>query len=317
MRADRLVAILLELQQHGQLTAGELAERLAVSERTILRDMEALGTAGIPVTAARGAGGGWRLIDGYETRLTGLTAAEIQALFFSRPPRALADLGLDAAAQSAWTKLVAALGNRGQEQAAFVQQRILIDPRGWRDASHALVALPKLIEALWRGRQVRFDYENALQESGERLVHPLGLVAKGSIWYLVASRADARRTYRVSRIGNVVVEEAAAIRPSDFDLARYWEESATQLRERLPEVYATYLVEPSVLRWVRYKGWRLVEQSSDGERVRIRVRFDSEEEAVQLALAHGLGAELLEPAALRAIVRDAAERTADKYVSER
>ena len=313
MRADRLVSIMLLLQAHERMTAAQLAKKLEVSERTILRDMDALSTAGIPVAAERGAGGGWRLIEGYRTRLTGLTAAEVQSLFFARPPDMLAELGLKEASQSAWLKLWASLGENAQEQATFVRQRILVDSRGWRDSSQALSALPKLIEALWGNRQARFEYESALHETGERLVHPLGLVAKGSTWYLVASRSGEFRTYRVSRMGNVVVEVEAAVRPTGFELERYWEESATHFRDRLPEVNATYLIDPKILRWIRYKGWRLVEQIDEGERIRVRLRFDSEEEVVQFALAHGADIELVEPAALRPVVRDTAKGTVEKY----
>jgi predicted DNA-binding transcriptional regulator YafY len=313
MRADRLLSIMLLLEMHERMTAADLAKRLDVSERTILRDMEALSGAGIPVVAERGVGGGWRLIEGYRPRLTGLTGEEVQSLFFSRPAGALAELGFKEASESAWLKLRAALGDRAREQATFVHERILIDERGWRDSAQALTALPKLIEAIWRGRQVRFDYESALNEPGERLVHPLGLVAKGAAWYLAASREGELRTYRVSRASHVVIEDEAAIRPEGFDLAKYWEESSNRFRERLPEVHGTYLIAPSVLRWVRYKGWRVVEQLDEGERIRVRVRFDSEEEVVQLALAHGADVELIEPAALREVVREAARRTMENY----
>jgi predicted DNA-binding transcriptional regulator YafY len=313
MRADRLLSIMLLLEMHERMTAADLAQRLEVSERTILRDMEALSSAGIPVMAERGTGGGWRLIEGYRPRLTGLTAEEVQSLFFSRAPGPLAELGFKDAAESAWLKLWASLGEHAREQATFVHRRILIDQGGWRDSSQALTALPKLIEALWRDRQVRFEYESALSERGERLVHPLGLVAKGATWYLVASRDGELRSYRVSRVSHVVVEADEAIRPEAFDLAKYWEESSSRFRERLPEVHATYLIDPGVLRWVRYKGWRVVEQVDEGERIRIRLRFDSEEEVIQLALAHGADVELIEPAALRELVREAARRTVEKY----
>ena len=313
MRADRLLSIMLLLEMHERMTAAQLAKRLEVSERTILRDMDALSVAGIPVLAERGASGGWRLIEGFRTRLTGRTAKEVQSLFFSRPPDALAELGLKEASESAWLKLWASLGERAREQATFVHQRFLVDPRGWRDSSQALTALPKLIEALWRDHQARFEYESALHETGERLVHPLGLVVKGSAWYLVASRNGEFRTYRVSRVSNVVVEADAAVRPAGFDLAKYWEDSSSRFREQLPEVNATYLVDPRILRWIRYKGWRVVEQIDDGQRIRVRLRFDSEDEVVQLALAHGADIELIEPVALRKVVCEAARGTVQKY----
>jgi predicted DNA-binding transcriptional regulator YafY len=304
---------MLLLQVHERMTAAQLADRLSVSERTILRDMDVLSGAGIPVLSERGAGGGWRLIEGYRTRLTGLTAEEVHSLFFARPPDALAELGLKEASESAWLKLWASLGERAREQAEFVRERILVDPRGWRDSSSALTALPKLFEALWLNRQARFEYESALHEAGERLVHPLGLVAKGSVWYLVATRTGDFRTYRVSRIGLVTVEPDTAVRPTGFDLASYWEESSNRFREQLPQVNATYRVDPRILRWIRYKGWRVVEQVDEEERVRVRLRFDSEEEVVQLALAHGGDIELIEPTTLRRVVCEAAKRTAKTY----
>jgi predicted DNA-binding transcriptional regulator YafY len=313
MRADRLLSIMLLLDMHERMTAAELARRLEVSERTILRDMEALSGAGIPVLAERGVGGGWRLLEGYRPRLTGLTAEEVQSLSFSRSSGALAELGFKEASESAWLKLWSSLGEHAREQATFVHERILIDQSGWRDSSQALTALPKVIDALWRGRQVRFQYESALQERGERVVHPLGLVAKGAAWYLVASRDGELRSYRVSRASEVVVEAEEAIRPEGFDLARYWQESANRFRERLPEVYATYLIDPSVLRWARYRGWRVIEQHDEGERMRIRLRFDSEEEVVQMALAHGPAIELIEPIALREVVREAARGIIARY----
>lgn len=313
MRADRLISIILLLQNHRQLTAAQLAGRLDVSERTILRDMDALSGAGVPVRAARGTGGGWSLLEGYRTRLTGLTSEEVRSLFFSRPPSALSALGLQTASESAWMKLQASLGETAQREAAFVSQRILVDPSGWRESSNALTALPTLMEALWRNRQVRFEYESALKERGERLVHPLGLVVKGSVWYLVAHRDGEHRTYRVSRMGTVSLTSDVAERPEGFDLTRYWEASAAGFRDRLPEVSATYRVRPAVMRWIRYKGWRLQDEVDEGDWIRIRLRFDSEEEVIQLALSHGADIELLEPAGLRRAVVDAATQTADRY----
>jgi predicted DNA-binding transcriptional regulator YafY len=315
MRADRLLSILLLLQANGRMTAGTLSRRLEVSERTILRDMDALSGAGVPVTAERGAGGGWRLIDGYQTKLTGLTSAEIQTLFLGRPPKVLADLGLKEAAEGAWIKLQAALPSEVRQQAEFVRQRILIDPRGWRDTGESLACLPLLLEALWRGRQVRFVYERS-SDGGERLVTPLGLVARASAWYLVADKNDQRRTYRVSRIREAALLDQPCARPAGFDLAAHWEQSSSEFRERLPVFHATFRVNQSAIAWIRYRGWRVVEEIPEGDRFRVRMRFEIEDEAVHLALALGDGVELLEPAALRARVRIRAEALAGVYAAE-
>src|SRR5436190_12950383 len=145
MRADRLLSIVLLLQANQRLTARELARRLEVSQRTILRDMDALSASGIPVIADRGSGGGWQLLDGYQTKLTGLTAAEIQSLFLPRPERLMADLGLQHDAAAAMLKLQAALPERSRSAAASALGRIVIDPRGWRDPAESIPSLPLLL----------------------------------------------------------------------------------------------------------------------------------------------------------------------------
>src|SRR3954447_3054975 len=302
MRADRLLSIVLLLQANHRMTAAELAGRLEVSERTILRDMDALSIAGIPVVAERGAAGGWRLIDGYQTKLTGLTPAEIHSLFFARPERLMSDLGLSQDADTAMLKLQAALPERLRRDAEFARNRVHIDSKGWRDPGESVAALPVLLTALWQERRVRFTYHRQLCEPGERTVDPLGLVAKGSTWYLVSQSQGELRTYRVSRIADPVVLDEPAGRPEDFDLGTYWSRSAAEFREQLPRYYATFLAETAAMRWVRYRGWRLEEERPEGDRVRIRMRFDVEEEAVQFALALGTGVEVLEPTELRSAV---------------
>lgn len=306
MRADRLVSILLLLQSNRRMTAAELARRLEVSERTILRDMDALTLSGVPVTAERGTGGGWSLAAPYQTKLNGLTPAELQSLFVSRPPRLLADLGLGAAATGAWLKLQAALPGAMRDQAEFVRQRILFDPRGWREESEHGLSLPVLLDALWRARQLRFHYARVLGEAGERVVHPLGLVARNNTWYLVALSEGEARTYRVSRMRDATVLEEPVLRLEPFDLAAHWEQSAKDFREQLPRYHATFLVHPSVMHWVRYRGWRLEEERAEGQRVRIRMRFDAMAEAVQFALSFGANLEVEDPPELRAAVIDAA-----------
>jgi predicted DNA-binding transcriptional regulator YafY len=313
MRADRLLSILLLLQANGRMTARTLAQRLEVSERTILRDMDALGAAGVPLTAERGAGGGWRLIDGYQTRLTGLTAAEIQSLFLARPPRLLADLGLQQAAEAAWLKLQAALPSELRAQAEFVRQRILVDARGWRDSAESLASLPTVLDALWRGRRLRFDYAKPDGERSERTVEPLGVVARGNAWYLVADRDEQRRTYRLSRLTGAAVLDEPARRPADFDLATHWERAAQEFRAGLPKYCATFLATAAAMPHVRYRGWRVQAEEPAGERVRVTLRFDADFEAVQFALGLGPDVEVVEPAELRERVRAAAETIVAVY----
>ena len=313
MRADRLLSILLLLQVHRKVTARELAKRLEVSQRTVLRDMDALSGAGVPVTAERGAGGGWSLVEGYQTNLTGLSAAEIQALFLARPPRLMADLGLKHESDAAMIKLQASLPAASRQHADFARQRILVDSRGWRDPAESVACLPVLLDALWRERQVRFIYSRVLGEPGERIADPLGLVAKGSTWYLIANVERQPRTYRVSRMREAAVLDQPASGLAGFDLADYWERSATEFREKLPRYYATFLANPEVMQWVRYRGWRLEEEAVEGESVRLRMRFDSEEEAVQFALSFGGRIEVIDPPELRAKVLAGAQSILERY----
>ena len=313
MRADRLLSILLLLQSHRRLTARELARRLEVSERTILRDMEALSGSGVPVTAERGSGGGWSLLGDYQTRLTGLSAAEIQSLFLARPRRLMADLGFERQAESALIKLEASLSDAARRQAEFARRRILIDTAGWRGAGESIASLPALLDALWRERQVRFLYAREGCEPAERLGDPLGLVAKGNTWYLVARIEGEPRTYRVSRMSGAAVLDVAASPPGAFDLAEYWQRSAAEFREQLPRYYATFLAQPSVMRRVRYRGWRLESEIPEGDRLRVRLRFDIEDEAIEFALGLGASVEAVDPPELRGKVAAAAEALLSLY----
>ncbi len=313
MRADRLISIVLLLQANGRMTAETLASRLEVSQRTILRDMDALSSAGVPVVAERGSGGGWRLIGGYETKLTGLTPAEIRSLFLARPPALLAELGLKEAADAAWLKLRAALPVGIREQAEFVRERILIDSRNWRDSTESLTSLPMILEALWSGQRLRFLYEKADGEASERQVDPLGVVARANRWYLVAAKGEEQRTYRVSRIQSAELLPERASRPEGFDLSAYWEASTNRFREHLPRYEATFLVTHDILPWVCYRSWRVLERVQDGERFRVSMRFDAPEEARQFALAFGRELEVLEPQELRDYVIASARAVVAAY----
>jgi predicted DNA-binding transcriptional regulator YafY len=313
MRADRLLSIVMLLQANHRMTARRLARELEVSERTVLRDMDALSASGVPVVADRGSCGGWRLLDGYQTKLTGMTAAEIQSLFVGRPARLVADLGMTQSGEAALLKLAASLPERARREAEFARRRIHIDARGWRDPGESVGALPVLLAAIWQERRVRFLYTKVDCDASLRTVDPLGLVAKGSTWYLVARSVGETKSYRVSRIAEPVILAGAATAPEDFDLAAYWGRSAEEFRKQLPRYYATFRVEPPVLRWARYRGWRLEEETPDGDRVRIRIRFDVAEEARQFALSFGAAVEVVEPVELREAVVAAARELLDRY----
>lgn len=226
MRADRLVQIVLLLQTHGRMTAGELASRLEVSARTIQRDLDAISSAGIPVYADRGRAGGWTLSPDYRTRLNGLSPAESASLFIGTTEHVLADLGLAAASTRATTKLLSAIPANARRDAALAQERVLVDHSEWWGTQEQAEWLPVLQHGLWEELRLRIEYGNAPEAF---VVSPLGLVAKRRSWYLVAQRDDGEfRTYHASRIRNATVTDEHFDRPAGFDLARHWEQTTAQ-----------------------------------------------------------------------------------------
>ena len=313
MRADRLLSIMLLLQIYRRLTAGELARRLEVSERTIHRDMEALSTAGVPVEALRGAGGGWALAEGYRTNLTGLNADEIQTLFAGLPGRLLADLNLGRASDTAHVKLLAALPASSRAAAEYARRRIHVDVAGWGSAEESLPHLHAIQEALWRGRKLWLAYgaDRGAAAAAERLVSPLGLVAKGSVWYLVACAGGEARSYRVSRVASARTADEPAERPEGFDLAAFWAGSVARFREEMPRFHATFRAHKSVLHLLRYAGrFSRLEGASEPDAAGwsvARMRFQFEEDAAGLALSFGTRVEVLEPEGLRAKILRMAE----------
>ena len=320
MRADRLLSILLLLQVHRRLTARDLAQRLEVSERTIHRDMEALSAAGFPVFAERGIGGGWMLVEGYKTNLTGLNRDEIQALFLTKPLRLLADLGLKKASDTAFIKLSAALPTAHRDNAEHARQRIHIDLGGWNHSSESIEFLPLLQEAVWKERKLQFTYERNGCDAVERLADPLGLVAKGAAWYLVAAVEGDIRSYRVSRVIDARVTDDPCIRPKDFDLAGYWEQSTVKFKAQLPQYLAIVKVHPETFPRLRFAGrFARIAQAEAPDRdgwIRVTLRFDVEEMAVEWVLSFGAMMEVLEPATLREKVI-AAAKSAIAFYAER
>jgi predicted DNA-binding transcriptional regulator YafY len=312
MRADRLLSILLLLQVHQRMTASELAERLEVSTRTILRDMEALSMAGIPVVAARGLGGGWSLMEEYRTNLTGLNAAEAQALFLNPPLRLLQDLGLSKASEAAFIKALAALPGMARRSAEYIRQRIYIDSAGWHRSEENIAFLPVLQDAIWQECRLRLSYQRGEGEVVERWVDPLGLVAKGSVWYLVAGVDGEPRTYRVSRILDAQVGDEPCVRPENFNLAAYWEQSTRDFVASLPSYRVTARINPAILplfrALVRFTRIEEIHPPDEDGWQKLLIRFDIEEEACLYTLGFGAQIEVLEPPELREkIVRMAHE----------
>ena len=245
MRADRLVAILLMLQSRGQVTAPEVARELEVSERTARRDLDALGMAGLPIYSTQGRNGGWRLAGGGRTDLSGLTAAEAQALFLVAGPASATP-----EVKAALRKLVRALPESFRTRAEAASSAVLVDPAGW-DSPAPVRRTPAFLEPVQRavieGEQLILGYTARDRASSTRVVHPLGLAAKGSSWYLVADTEAGQRTFRVDRITSVESNGQAVVRPPDFDLAEAWRSISDEIDQRRTPLRARVLASPEVV----------------------------------------------------------------------
>jgi len=304
VRADRLLSILLLLQARGRLTGRELSRRLEESLRTVNRDIEALSAAGVPVFALRGVRGGFKLDDGWRTRVPGLDEAELRALLMAQP-RVVGDSRLARAAERALDKLMASLPLSLREQAAQVQRRLHVDTTGWSGTPDDLSMLPIVQDAVSRDRKLAIHYWPSGREAALRVVEPLGLVAKGGTWYLVARTPAGLRTYRVSRIENARLVDEGFERPADFDLAAYWTASTEELRKKRRSYEATLRLEPSAApsfqRWRSGSSPPSVEPGSEGW-VTMQVQFDDEAQASFVVLGLGPRVDVIEPPSLRARV---------------
>ncbi len=221
MRADRLVAILLLLQTREQVTAAEVAEELEISERTARRDLDALSMAGVPVYSKQGRNGGWRLVGGAKTDLSGLTADEARALFLVAGPLT----GATPEVKAALRKLVRALPEPFRKDAEAASSAVVVDPAAWgadQDTRPPPPHLDLLQRAVVEGRQVELGYVARDRATSTRRIHPLGLAAKGSVWYLVAWTDAGMRTFRVDRVTAAELSDEPVVRPAGFDLEAAW-----------------------------------------------------------------------------------------------
>jgi predicted DNA-binding transcriptional regulator YafY len=317
MRADRLLSIMLMLQAHRRMTARALADRLEVSERTIHRDMESLSAAGVPVVAERGLGGGWSLLGEYRTNLTGLNEAEIQALFLARSPQLLDDLGLGKAADAAFIKLFATVPPATRHDAESASERIYVDVSGWNRSEESVPHLPLLQDAVWQERKVRFKYQRGFDCDVDRLVDPIGLVAKGSVWYLVAAVDGDIRNYRVSRILEAEMTDQSFVRPESFNLITHWHQSAVEFKSRFPRYQVIARVHPEAANRLyiigRFSRVEHVDPPDDDGWRQASLCFQFEDDACECLLGFGDQLEILEPQELRQKIINRAERVVEFY----
>ena len=322
MRASRLVALLLLLQARGHLTAAELARELEVSERTIHRDVEALSASGVPVYAERGPHGGIRLVDGYRTRLTGLTGDEAEALFLAGMPGPAAELGLGTVVAAAQLKVLASLPAELRTRASRLVERFHLDAGEWFATSQPVPFLGILSDAVWNGTRITIDYR---REGGSvhRVLEPLGLVLKAGIWYIVASSDGQIRTYRVSRVIAATASDDRFERPPGFDLASHWAESTAAYERDVPRIAVTIRIRPDRLEELRdavgtatIQAAEVLTETDPEGWTRYRLHLDWPEEAALILLRAGSWVEVLEPADVRAHLAATARAIADRYAGD-
>jgi predicted DNA-binding transcriptional regulator YafY len=312
MRADRLVATLLFLQSRGRVTARDVADELEVSIRTARRDLEALSVAGIPVYSQPGRGGGWSLVGGARTDLSGLTAAEARTLFLVAGPSS----AVTPAAKAALRKLVQALPETFRAEAQKAASAVVLDPARWGDtAPPPPPHLEALQQAVVQGVQVRLAYRDRSLTASERTVHPLGLVAKGSVWYLVADTDAGMRTFRVWRVQSVEFTDEPVVVPDGFDLAATWQRIVAEMDEVRGSMPVHAVADPAILGWLRsHFGARVrVRESLDDGRVAIDIGFgDADHPSMELAgYCHRL--EVLDPPDVRAELAAIGARLVERY----
>lgn len=318
MRASRLLSIQMLLETRGRMSATALAQALEVSVRTLYRDIDELTAAGVPVYAERGRAGGFQLLPGWKTTLTGLTPGEAEAVFLSGLAGPAADLGLSGPMQRAQLKLMTALPAAARGSANRVSSRLHLDPIDWYREADTLPHLQAVARAVWEERQVEIAYESWTR-TARQVIHPLGLVLKAGIWYLIAVREAKVRTFRVSGIREARVLEARCIRPRKFDLVRHWRESVQRFERELNTAHAEVEASARGLADLRRvsaavaRALQGLDDPADGQRARARIPIESIPQAAGLMLRLAPEVEVLQPPALRDAIRARVETLSRLY----
>lgn len=306
MRADRLLAILLLLQNRGRMTAHALSEELGVSIRTMYRDLDALSAAGAPIYADRGPGGGWNLLKSYRSSFSWFTETELRLLFTPTQTHPMDDLFEQNAPQMLWLKLFSALPDAQRRYTEEVQQRLFLDTERWWNHRETVPFLQILHNAVWTQQQVQISYRRSNDTVVTRLIHPLGLVSKGYIWYVVGATEQVTRVYRVSRIQHCLPTEEHFERPVNFDLARFWKEWQRDFLQTFSPVVVTLQTNREGIRLlVKVLGeeiQQLVERAEPlwkGETGELQLPFESQDTALRILLGLGTAIEVISPPELR------------------
>jgi predicted DNA-binding transcriptional regulator YafY len=320
VRADRLLSMLMFLQNRGRTTTDRLAEELEVSRRTVVRDLYALRVAGFPVYTERGPHGGVYLHEDFRVRLTDLTQGELAALFTFSVPAPLADLGMAETAKGALLKLAAALPTARQDVERDVRSRLYLDPNPWHASREAVPTLSILRQAVWEDRWLRATLLRVRQIPIEHEIAPYGLVAKGRVWYVVWRRRGGE--LRVDRASDVIEAELmddTFDRQPGFDLAEFWTTWAAAYEANRWFYPVTVRVRTEALAELERALGRHIRRTGNAEQgstsIDVEIAFDHFEQARATLLAYGEAVEVIEPDALRLSIADFASRIVERYES--
>ncbi|MDV7243827.1 MULTISPECIES: YafY family protein [Rhodococcus] len=317
MRSSRLVELMLRLEGSRGVTAGQLAEELGVSVRTVYRDVTALSAAGVPLWTESGPGGGIRLLDGWQSKLGGMTGAETSALMLLGVPSLADDLGLREVTAAAQSKLLHALPVPLRAGAQLWRDRLYVDVPGWFTPPRDNENLPDVAAAVLEGRRLRIDYRKGA-DVVTRTLDPLGLVAKAGVWYLVAQHRSRTLSYRVSRISDATALTEQALRPEQFDLGAWWSATVAEFDRAMLRFRCRVRLSP--------RSWRQLPRIVGVEAARVEVGppdedgwvavdlvLEAEDVALEQLTALGAGVEVLAPASLRAAMRDTGEAMMNRH----
>lgn len=314
MKASRLLSILMTLQARGHRTADQLAEELEVSPRTIHRDVDELSAAGVPIYAERGRQGGFRLLDGYQTKLTGLDADEASVLMLSGIGTALDDLGLTDALSQTELKLLAALPEASRAKAALVANRFHLDPFSWYRQKEETPFATKIAKAVWADQRISIHYES-WKGPIQRDLDAIAIVLKAGDWYLIG-RAQAMRVYKIANIQSVSLSESKFDRPTDFDVSQFWGEWITSFEVHIRGNRARLRVTQKGQNLLKDMGrlpiahFPVPDQSGVTD---IELAVEGEANTVRQVLYLGAEAEVIAPETLRLAVQNEVSRLAGYY----
>ncbi len=316
MRAERLLSIMLRLQERKKVTARELAKELGVSTRTIYRDMDALSLSGIPIYTQRGEDGGCFLDEAYRVSLTDLNLGELQSLFIMGGTQPLEALNIHQKVEDSLLKLLSSLPTHYQTQAKALQQRLYIDTKRWMQYEDETPFLNTLQSAVWNNQQIEAIYQSSDKTPRRIILQPYGLVVKTHIWYLVAWSVEhhAFRVYRASRFHQIAASNAHFERDSEFDLAKTWEQLSVNFQTHIAPTYTATVRLPNDLMYILdyyvANRYHIVEQI-DGFSV-VEIQFYNKNEAMPVMLGFGDRIDIIQPSELADRVVAYAQSIVDK-----